>query len=218
MKKFRTTAEHIQLPETHLRTLLADKNLLHSVFRHYIHLPLGLLVSLLMLGASRLSGRHWLAEENLLFCFQGVTAIAFFFSFQAWIAFRNHRLQLRHTLNAYVSSGLYPLLFGGLFLYLCLPLGWPSLVDGLLVTTLVLAYSAGKAPLQHMPWLRYQTLTLLILALCWLPLLAPAGQVTLEAAVFLLILGLLFFILNQIYHVLLHTRGVKYEQLVADRH
>lgn len=209
MKKFKTTADQTRIEDESLRMLAADKDLLRSVFRHYIHLPLGLFVSLLMLGASRLSGRSWLAEENLLFLFQGVAAIAFFFSFQAWTAFRNHRLQLRHTINAYIGTGGYPLLFGALFLYLCMPLGWPSLVDGLLVTALVLAYSAGKAPLQHLPWMRYQTLTLVILALCWLPLLAPAGQVTLQAGIFLLILAALFFLLNQVYHALLHTRGLE---------
>ncbi|PIQ26364.1 hypothetical protein COW36_14730 [bacterium (Candidatus Blackallbacteria) CG17_big_fil_post_rev_8_21_14_2_50_48_46] len=218
MKKFRTTHERKQVQEEELGLLLGDKNLLRNTFRHYIHLPLGLLVSILMLAASRLADRPWLAEENLLFAFQGISAIAFFFSFQAWTAYRNHKLQLRHTLNRYIGSGVYPALFGGLFLYLCLPMGLYTLAGGFLILTLCLAYSAGKAPLQHLGLMRYQTLTLLILALCWLPLLAPSGQPTPQAALFLLICAGILGVVNQTYHALLHTGGITAEQIAQDHH
>jgi hypothetical protein len=205
MKKFKKSAEVLQLQDPYLETLLSERGLLRTVFRHYIHLPLGLVISSLMLLSSRLAGRPWLAEENLIFAFQGVAATALFFSFQAWAAFQNHHLKLRQSLNHFVGEGRWPLLFGALFLYLCLPLGWPALVNGLVVVGLTALYAAGRNPLLQRGGLRYQTLTLLILALCWLPLLAPAGTPTPEAAIFLGVCLLIFGVLNQLRHQMLQV-------------
>jgi hypothetical protein len=218
MKKFRTAVESKQIQETSLAPLLNNKSLLNTVFRQYVHLPLGLVVSLLMVLSSYLADRPWQAEENLLFAFQGVAAIAFFFSFQAWRAFRNHQLQLRHSHNAFVGSGVYPMLFGGLFLYLCLPQGTAALACGAVSLALAIAYSAGRKPLQSLGLLRYQTLTLLILSLCWLPLVAPQGNTSLQAGLFLLVLGGIVGSLNHFYQALMHTAGIHHEELLADRH
>lgn len=218
MKKFRTTIDSKQVQDTPLAPLLNNKNLLKTVFRQYVHLPLGIVVSLLMVLSSYLAGRPWLAEENLLFAFQGIAAIAFFFSFQAWRAFRNHQLQLSHTHNAFVGSGVYPLLFGGLFFYLCLPLGTAPLACGCLSLALAIAYSAGHTPLQTVGLLRYQTLTLLILSLCWLPLVAPQGNTTLQSGAFLLVVAGIVGSLNHFYQALMHTTGIHHEELLANRH
>lgn len=218
MKKFRTAIESKQVEGTPLAPLLNNKNLFNTVFRQYIHLPLGGVVSLLMILASYLAGRPWQAEENLLFAFQGIAAIAFFFSFQAWKAFRNHQLQLSHSHNAFIGSGVYPLLFGGLFLYLCLPQGTAVMACGCLSMALAIGYSAGRKPLQSLGLLRYQTLTLLILSLCWLPLVAPEGNTNWQAGAFLLVLGVMVGSLNHFYQTLMHTTGIHHEDLLADRH
>jgi hypothetical protein len=217
MKKFRTSVDVRQVQETPLGALLNDKSLLHTVFRNYVHLPLGLFVSVLMILTSYMADRPWLAEENLLFAFQGVAGIAFFFSFQAWVAFRNHKLQLQHARNAFVGSVLYPVLFGGLFIYLCLPLGINALACGLLTLLLAIAYSAGRFPLQKMGLLRYQTLTLLILSLCWLPLLAPASKTSLNLGLFVLVLAGLIGVLNHFYQALMHTAGIHHEDILTNR-
>src|SRR5690606_4658676 len=75
--------------------------------------------------------------EHLLYAYIGIAAIASLYTQKSWLAFRAHQLQLQHVRNAFVGSKLYPLLFAGLLVYICLPLGW--LATGLSLAFLALS-------------------------------------------------------------------------------
>lgn len=177
MKKFKTSAEKRQLEDSRLRQLLAERSLLRTAFVNYTCLPLGLILTGLMLLISWLSGRPLTALENGLFVFFGIGLIAFFYMLQAYAAFASHRRQLAHVRNSFVGSRVLPILCGGLLLYMAVPLGLPvlSLTAGLLL--LALLHLTGKLTGRpgHLLAAVYMS------AMLGIPLLAPQGAPDLNA-------------------------------------
>ncbi|MEZ0369791.1 MAG: hypothetical protein ACAI44_11960 [Candidatus Sericytochromatia bacterium] len=206
MKKFKTSAEKRQIQEANLAQLLSEKDLLRTAFLNYTHLPLGLVVTGLMLATSGMVARPWLSLENALIGFIGIGAVAFFYMLQAWEAFARHRQQLSHVRNSFVGSALWPGLFGLLLLYLALPLGWP--VFGLMFGLQLLAMSyhlplLGR-PLKQLGNLDRLLFVVYLTALLWVPLLAPNGTPSPAAMVLTLVCGLALAIVYLRWPRLLH--------------
>lgn len=199
MKKFKTSAEKRALEEQSLAELLSEKNLFKNVFLRYTHLPLGLVITGLMLLTSWLVERPLISWENLLFCFMGIAAVALFYMLQAWFAFRVNRSRLKHVRNAFVGSALYPLLFALLFIYLAIPQGLKVLgVVGACLLLLLLYHLrlSNNKPL----WQQGQAGSLLygayLLLLLWIPMLAPQGHPTIPGMLMTTGLGMLFAVLS----------------------
>ncbi len=123
MKKFKITAEKRDIEDLQLKAILSDKNLLHNVLLRYVHLPLGLLVAALSLLAIQFAYGSVLIPETVLFCFQSIAGVAFFYSYKNYRSFQEHRHQLHDVINGFVGLGVFPVMFLMLFLYVALPLG-----------------------------------------------------------------------------------------------
>lgn len=177
MKKFKVTPHAKSLNDPELDPLLGEHNLLKLAFVDYTHLPLGLLAAALMVGNSVLVERSTSAMENIVFVFMAMSAMAFHPSFAAWCRYHPQQKKLQHARNRLIAKGLFPLLFGSLFLYSTLPLGTPVIALGFALLLLMVAYAyplggRGKA-LREIRFFQTLTPALLFGGLMLVSALAP---------------------------------------------
>lgn len=181
MKKFKTSADKKALEQKSLEHLLAEKNLLFNVFIRYIHLPLGIVVTLMLFLVSWLAKRPLFSIENVLLAYLGIAAVSLFYMSQAWFSFRSQRARLQNVRNSFVGSTVYPALFAALLIYLALPLGRTVIlcVLGLFVLIVAFHFKFGqtKALSAHAGLGSVLFAFYFGLLLC-IPALAPKGQVT----------------------------------------
>ncbi len=177
MKKFKVTPHAKSLNDPELDPLLAEHNLLKLAFISYTHLPLGLVAAILMVTSSWVMGRPVWALEHLLFAFMAISAMAFHPSFACWCTYHPQRQKLKNARNGLIANGIFPLIFGSLFMYTALPLDTAVIALGLAMLVLMVFYARplggkGKA-LREIPLLRKLTPALLLGGLTLVPALAP---------------------------------------------
>jgi hypothetical protein len=177
MKKFKVTPHAKSLNDSELDPLLAEHNLLKLAFVDYTHLPLGLLAAALMIGTSLLAGRPLSAMEHIVFVFMALSAMAFHPAFAAWCRYHPQQKKLQHARNGLIAKGVFPLLFGSLFMYSTLPLGTPVIAVGAALLLLMVFYAhpltrQGKA-LREYSVFQKLTPALLLAGLVLISALAP---------------------------------------------
>ena len=200
MKKFKSRTEKETQQSREMAQLLAEKNLLKSVFLDYIKLPIGTLLLAVILIASILGGRYLFSIENALLMMLSLSLFSGLSSLRAWAKFQEVPVDLRYKTSRYIANRIWPISLLCLFVYLLLPLGISVILTGLILLYLTIFYSL-KLPgtefsFHQTPLMKATTLAGIFSGLCLISLLAPGGQVTLGGGIFMASIFIITFIVS----------------------
>lgn len=197
MKKFKSRSAKQTEQSRQLAELLAEKNLLKSVFIDYIKLPISLVIVLSVLLASILSGRILISIENALLCLLTLALFSGLASLSAWAKFQEVPVDLRYKSSRYIANKLWPISLLMVYVYLLLPLGIYVILTGIVLLYLSVFYSiklpGTQISFQDYPMTKAGVLGGVCSGICLIALLAPGGMVTLSGGVFLSLVFLIAF-------------------------